>query len=307
MSDSQKVTLPNFIIIGAAKSGTSALFRYLRQHPDVYMSPVKEPYYFAFMGRQPDTRGPGDVVNDSVIHFADYVALFDGVTTETAIGEASPSYMYIPETAERIHDQLPDAKLIAILRQPAERAFSAYMHVVRDERETIMDFRKALAAEPQRIADNWGPIWHYKQTGYYYDQLARYYELFARDQIQVLLYDDFKRDSLSTVQSVFRFLAVDDTFEPDVSVKPNVSGLPKSNVVKQVQTSLFNRPNPIRWASRRVVPEHLRWRLTDTLRNRNLVRPALPADIRQELTQQFREDILRTQDLIDIDLSHWLV
>jgi hypothetical protein len=300
------MTLPNFLIIGAAKSGTSALFRYLRQHPDIYMSPVKEPYYFAFMGNQPDTRGPGDVVNDSIIHYDDYVALFDGVTTEAAIGEASPSYMYIPETAERIRDQLPDAKLIAILRQPADRAFSAFMHVVRDERETIIDFRKALAAEPQRIADNWGPIWHYKRAGYYYGQLARYFDLFPREQIGVFLYDDFNRDAVGTVQAVFRFLGVDAEFVPDVSVKPNVSGLPKNKTMKQVQTTLFNRPNPVRWLSRRVFNEELRWKVTDTLRNQNLTRPKLDPDLRRELTLQFRDDILQTQTLIDRDLSHWL-
>ncbi|MDP6150009.1 MAG: sulfotransferase, partial [Gammaproteobacteria bacterium] len=170
-------SLPTFLVIGAPKCGTTSLYHYLDQHPDVYLSPVKEPQYFAFAGQQLDFRGPGVTINNAVTELADYRKLFSGASVEKAIGEASALYLSVPGTAERIRAQIPDVRLIAILRRPADRAFSSYMHLIRDDREPMRDFAAALAAEEQRIADNWGFLWRYKQLGRYYEQLKHYYDI----------------------------------------------------------------------------------------------------------------------------------
>ena len=298
---------PNFLIIGAAKSGTSALYWYVRQHPEIYMSPVKEPHFFGYENAPPNAQGPDDFVNTAITNLDGYLALFNDVKEEKAIGEASPTYLYLPRAVERIHYHIPRARLIAILRQPAERAFSAYMHVVRDQRESAEDFSKALALEDERIAQNWGPLWHFKKLGCYTEQLGRYYERFDRDQLRVYLHNEFSADPLAVLQDIFRFLNVDETFVPDMRVKANVSGVQKSKVAYRLINSFFNRPNPVRYISRRVIPEDRRWLFTTTVRNRNLTRASMPSEIRRELTEYYRDDILQLQDLIDRDLSHWLV
>src|SRR5690606_4435051 len=130
--------------------------------------------------------GPQSDWSHPAMHdLAAYRALFDDVTNEGAIGEASPIYLYAEQAPRNIHRHIPDARMIAILRDPAERAFSACCHTVRDGREPIADFRAAVAAEPERIAAGWPPIYHYVTAGFYARQLQRYFELFAREQLRI--------------------------------------------------------------------------------------------------------------------------
>lgn len=301
------MTFPNFLIIGAAKSGTTALYRYIRQHPQIYMSPVKEPHFFGYEGAPPNSQGPGDFVNTAITNLDEYLRLFDGVKEELAIGEASPTYLYLPKAVERIHFYLPDVKLIAILRQPADRAYSAYMHVIRDQREVEYDFAKALELEQDRIDINWGPIWHFKKMGCYSEQLARYFKLFAKEQLRVYLYDDFSANSLGILGDIFRFLGVDDKYKLDTRLRPNVSGVQKNQIVARLIDFFFSKPNPVRYFTRKLLPEQIRWQFTTAVRNRNILRPAMSPKIRMELTEYFRPDIIQLEELIDRDLSHWLV
>ncbi|EPZ44556.1 hypothetical protein N007_10785 [Alicyclobacillus acidoterrestris ATCC 49025] len=154
--------LPNFLVIGAAKAGTTALYRYLSQHPEVFMPSIKEPNYFALANREVRFQGPGDdrTNRSSITRFADYQALFDEADGYQAVGEASPMYLYTADAANRIHDLIPNVKLIVILRDPVERAHSAYLHLRRDEREPLANFADAIAAEEERIAKHWAPMWH---------------------------------------------------------------------------------------------------------------------------------------------------
>jgi len=300
------MTLPNFLIIGAAKSGTSALYRYLKQHPDIYMSPIKETHFFSYKDSPPNAQGPGDTVNEAVTDYETYISLFQEVTTESAIGEASPTYIYIPRAPELIQEFVPEAKLIGILRQPADRAFSAFMHVTRDNREPITDFSEALTLEEERSANNWGPIWHYLKMGFYYEQLRRYYDRFDYQQLRIYLYEDFSANPMATLKDIFEYLGVDPSFAPDTRIRANVSGVKKNKMLGLMTEQLFARPNPIRYASRRIINEEFRWRFTQNIRNRNLERQRIPPEIRHELTQLYHDDILKLQDLIGRDLSVWL-
>ena len=176
------MTMPNFLVIGAAKSGTTSLYHYLGQHPQVYVSPVKEPNFFALEGEKPDFRAPGseERINSwSVTDVEAYRALFEGAGEEEALGEASAMYLYSEKAPGRIRHHLPNTKLVAVLRDPVERAYSSFLHLKRNGREPLDDFVEALEAEERRIRDNWEWIWHYKNMGFYHEQLRRYHEAFG--------------------------------------------------------------------------------------------------------------------------------
>jgi len=299
--------LPNFLIIGAAKSGTTSLYRYLRQHPDVYMPAVKEPRFFAYAADPPPMNGPGDErTNEAAgaVYTRDaYQQLFAEATTETAVGEASPNYLYSATAPRLIHEHLPEARLIAILRHPVERAYSHFLHLVRSGREPLRDFGAALDAEPERIAAGWEWSWHYRHMGYYGEQLARCLEHVDREQLTVYLFEDFTADPVALAQDIFRVLGVDDAFVPDTSMRYEASGVPKSD---RFQRFLLNPDHWIRRISRFLIPEPVRERLLIRMKNVNLEKPPLEPDVRERLTAAYRDDVLRLQDLIDRDLSAWL-
>lgn len=306
------MTMPNFLIIGAAKAGTTALYQFLKQHPQIYMSSLKEPHFFAFEGETLDFQGPRDQLGVEHMLITDiepYRALFQKVSQETAIGEASAMYLYSPKAPERIQHHIPDAKLIAILRDPVERAYSSFLHLVRDDREPFTDFAQALRDEETRIQKNWMPIWHYQQMGFYYAQLQRYFDRFKQSQIKVYLYEDLNANPTDLVQDIYRFLGVDAAFAPDVSQKYNVSGIHGNKIMHAMHAFLIN-PHPAKSILKPLFPKELRrsviGQLANSLRNKNLVKPQFSAETRQQLIQLYREDILRLQDLIQRDLSKWL-
>ena len=215
------MVMPNFLIIGTAKAGTTSIASYLAQHPEIYISPIKEPYFFSFEGEEVNFQGPGDrhAFRLCVNHLIDYQKLFENVSGEIAVGEASSTYLYIDKSAKRIRDYLPDVKIIAILRNPVDRAYSSYLHLIRDGHEKIIDFSLALKEESKRIHNNWMPLWHYKQYGFYYKQLKNYYNVLDPHQIKVFLYEDLTLNPHFLLKEIFEFLDVDSYFVPDTSVK----------------------------------------------------------------------------------------
>lgn len=303
------MTMPNFLVIGAAKCGTDSLCNYLAQHPDVFVSADREPNFFVAEG-QPEVPycGPGDRaalggLNMWVSTLEQYQALFSGVTTEKAIGEGTAWYIYYEEAPRRIQRHIPDAKLIAVLRNPVDRAYSAYTMLLRDGRETIGDFARALAAEEDRIQHNWEPIWYYVTMGFYTAQLKRYYATFAPSQIRVILYDDYNARPLEVVKDLYQFLGVDDQFTPDTSKRYNVSMVPKNLAMH----TLVAGEHPVKTALKAVLPSGLRQAMKQRVVERNLTRPVpMAPEVRRQLVETFRADILDLEQLIGRDLSHWL-
>src|ERR687889_732202 len=293
------MTMPNFLIIGAMKSGTTALYYYLEQHPEIYMSPVKEPNFFSSQEQENAA--------DTVTHIGTYQHLFRGASGKKAIGEASHSYLYEPGAAAEIRRYLPEARLIAILRNPIDRAYSHFLHMVRSGTERLDAFAQAFQEE--RVAGlSEGPTFKdYIGRGLYYDQLKRYFGMFPREQVRVYLYEDLSSAPISTVQDAFRFLRVDASFVPDVSLRRNVSGSPKYKALD----GLLRRQSRIKHAAKVHLPARMRWRLSkafDDLKTRNLVTPPpLKPEVRRQLLGLYREDILQVQELIHRDLSGWLV
>jgi len=296
--------MPNFLILGAAKAGTTALYHYLQEHPEIYMSSWKEPGFFAFEGEQLDFCGPEDKnrINQwSVTTIDGYSAMFKDVSNEKAIGEATPLYLYFPKSCERIKHYIPEAKLIAILRNPVERAFSNYVWTISDGVESL-NFSQALQAEKRRINDNWGPRWRYKAQGFYYAQLKSYFETFDSRQIKIYLYEDFTSEPVALIQDLFRFLDIDDTFIPHMSRKYNVSGTPRNKALHE----FLSKSNTIKSIFKPLLPLKFRRNIQANLRHKNLSQPKLEPAIRKQLLGEYREDILKLQNLIQRDLSTWL-
>jgi hypothetical protein len=290
------VPYPNFFIIGANKAGTTSLHRYLGEHPDVYVSPVKEPSYFALWGRP---AAPARDMDAATRHTRagmtrteeEYLALFAGVDGEHAIGEASTAYFSNSKVAERIAATVPDAKLIAVLRQPSERAFSAYAMHVSWGVETL-SFPDAIAAE---LADDrvGGLRRHYLPTGFYARHLQRFLAAFPAEQLHVGLYEDLGRDPRTFVRHLFEFLDVDSTFAPDITSRHHVT---------QAPSRLDRVPRRLRRATHRLIPARAR----RTVRARTSRPLEFPAATREQLDELYRDDILLTQTLIGRDLSAWL-
>lgn len=300
------MTLPNFFVIGAAKSGTTALYHYLGQHPQIFLPIVQEPNYFAFGQQANDYVGPGGspAPERTIGEAEEYEALFAGSGAISARGDISPLYLYVPGTAERLKDAVPDAKVLVILRNPVDRAYSAYMHACRDAREPISSFLDAVRREPQRVAANWGFLWRYTDMGFYSHRLARYYSVFPSRQVLVLLYDDLVIDAVDVCRRIASFLHVDFAFTPRVDVRYNVSGIPRSRLAH----NLLGRSELIKTAARVLSPyigyDRLR-RLQASLQTRNLQEHRMSVEARSHLLALFEEEIDRLSSMIDRNLQCW--
>lgn len=295
------MTLPNFLIIGSAKGGTSSLHYYLRQHPQVFMPDLKEPRFFALEGETLNFKNPDSAINHySITTLKAYENLFADVTNEIGIGEASPLYLYSEKAARRIKHYVPDAKLIVVLRNPVDRAFSCYTHLLREGYETL-SFEAALKAESERIHNNWAHLWHYREAGYYSRQLKPYFELFSPEQIKIYLFDELRKDNHAVLTDIYDFLGVDRTFMPDMT-RQNVSGMPKSRALQK----FFSQKNLLRSTIQAVVPKELRHTVAAKVKAWNIdKKPALNPETRQKLLLEYREDILQLQTLIAKDLTLW--
>ena len=293
------MTLPNFIVIGAAKAGTTALYWYLSEHPAVFMSPVKETNFFAY-GR--DARGKLLYGDPEVHHFPiqtmeEYQGLFDRAEGAIGIGEASPIYLECPQAADRIRAAVPSVRIIASLRHPVERAYSDYLMHLR-HRGLRFDPARDLSATASWAA----PDSRWIEVSRYHPQIERYYAAFPRSHIHVSLFDDLRRDALGLVQDVYRFVGVDAGFAPDFKTPHAIGGLPASRLLEGLLTnrSVGSVIKPLlpmgaaNWVRR--------------MRARNLKKaPALPSDLKRELTDRlFRDDIQRTAAAIGRNLDHWL-
>jgi Sulfotransferase family len=299
------MVLPNFLIIGAAKSGTTTLYECLQAHPQIYMSPLKEPKYFSYDAQRYKKVGRQKIIhNFPVTDLAAYQALFTQVTDERAIGEASPTYLQSSIAPRRIHELLPQVKLIAILREPAARAYSQYVMWYRYQRlQNRMKSTEILTNFVQDVAQGNGGT-----RIRYYDCLQCYFNLFSKEQIQVYLFDDLKADQTALIAKICDFLQVDPHLLPPQFAKvANKGGIPKNKFLFDYLESskhVFNQiANPL-------LSDNTRNQLKSfygKMRNYNLAEvPPLPAEIRYQLIDIYRQDTLNLQDLIQRDLSHWL-
>jgi hypothetical protein len=290
--------VPNFFIVGAAKAGTTSLYTYLGEHPQVFMSPVKEPHFFS-RGMSGFTGKPSWSGATIVRDWDQYHDLFSGVRQEIAIGEASPTYLPDPETPGRIRQHIPDARIIITLRDPINRAYSHFQLLRRLGIERSSDFLEAVMAEERGEGNDLRP---YFGRSRYAPKLQRYMEHFPADQIQIHLYDDLKADTAAVVRSVFGFLGVDDRYEPDTSRRYHRGGEVRR---PRLQAFMNDLPRPVKSATT-LLPDAVRMRAYWRLHDWNMRAVPLPSVVRQQLLPLVRDDIVATQDLIGRDLSSWL-
>jgi hypothetical protein len=293
---------PNFIVIGAMKAATTSLYTYLKQHPDIFMTKVKEPMFFNNFNQNTDFKVLGNK-SKKVNSLLDYFSMFGSVKNESAIGEASPAYIYNENAPHLIKEHLPDVKIIAILRQPTDRAYSNFLHTKRADRENVNSFEQAIKIEKERISDNWSPLYHYIQKGFYSVQLKRYYNLFLKENIKVYLFEDVVKNPKETLKDIFKFLNVDENIEIDVSKKSNVSGTPKGILGFILKKMRYYNLMP-KFAISDYLPTFIISLLFKSVYKDT---EKLDSVLRKELTDKYyREEILKLEKLIDRDLSNWL-
>jgi hypothetical protein len=214
---------PDFFIVGAPRSGTSSLYNYLIQHPGVFMPELKEPHFFY------NRESPGAPVLGAKDLEA-YLSLFGDVPEEEQTGEASTSYLWLANAAREIRELQPEAKVMMVLRNPVDRAYSHYWYQVRRGGEKARSFEEALADEPKRIRRGTWHGFYYVDCGRYGEQVSRYLEVFGREAVRVYLLEDLRRDARGVYRDAFGFLGVD----PDASVEMervyNRGGVPRNRL-----------------------------------------------------------------------------
>jgi Sulfotransferase family len=297
---------PDFFIVGHPKCGTTALYEMLRRHPQIYMPDLKETRFFA---RELHPRAPGDRAHPDTL--AAYLALFDAAAPEQRVGEASPSYLRSRLAAARIAELRPDARIVAILREPASFIRSLHMELLRDRVETEQDLRAALALEDVRSQQREierRPGLVYAEYVRYVEQLRRYAEVFPPQQIKVLIYDDFRRDNRSTLRAVLRFLGVDETLALD-AVEANPTVRVRSLRVDELLRSLYLGRGPFaavaKGALKMVTPRRARLQALAALRRRVVYgKPVAPDErVMRELRRRFRGEVLAVGEYLDRDLA----
>ena len=211
---------PDFFLIGAPKGGTTALHAALEAHPQLWLSRVKEPKFFLCDGSPPprsEHRGPGDAHSalEWVWREADYLRLFDDAPSGMKTGESTPFYLYDLAAQRRIAAAVPNARLIAVIRDPVDRAYSNWSHLRSDGLEPEPSFIKALQFEDHRVRQGYAPFWHYSRLGRYGEQLQHLYTLFPREQVLVLRYRELAEQPEDTLATVCDFLGVPTIRPPD--------------------------------------------------------------------------------------------
>lgn len=233
-----------------------------------------------------------------------YKKLFENVSSEKAIGEASADTLYMyADSVRHIKKYLGDVKIIIILRNPVERTFSSYQMFYATMRE-YLSFEDALKAEEQRKKMNWAYGWLYKDISFYYNQVKTYMENFK--QIKIYLHEDLRANPLALVKDLYSFLQVDTTFIPDISFQYNVGGIPKNYFIQKLFSGFDVPKNVIKQILYLFLSEEWVCRLIESLRRKNTQKIQMKPETRNYLKDIFKDDILKLQDLINRDLSRWL-
>jgi hypothetical protein len=292
---------PDFFIVGAFKSGTTALYEYLRQHPQVFMPFHKEPLFFG----DDLTRRYGRMT------LVEYLALFRDARPGQRIGEASTWYLYSTSAAREIAAFAPAAQIVVMLRNPVDVMYAQHSQLLFRAEEDLADFGEALAAEPARLRGERlppGPVrpenLYYRQSVRFAGQLQRYFDVYGRDRVHVILFDDLLADPAAVYRATLQFLGVDETFQPSFEVhNPN-----KRVRFRRLQQAVFRPPGPMLGFVRRLrrfpLAHRARARLL-ALNSRPAGRRAMDADLRHRLLAELEPEFVQLEALLGRDLAGW--
>jgi hypothetical protein len=299
------MALPDFLLIGAPKAGTTALHVALAGHPDVCMSRIKEPKYFLVDGPPPAEGGPGDAKTyaEYVWRREDYEALWEGAEAGQLLGESTTLYLGDRRAHERIHALLPDSKLVAVLRDPVDRAHSNWSHLRSAGLEHVHDFPRACMLGERRVAEGWGPFWNYLELGRYGAQLEHLYSLFPREQVLLLMYRDIRERPAESLDQLCSFLGLRTGL---------LTELPSENVTAHVDDGFINQKllkvaqrADQRGGIRRPVNQAVQSLAVKALQRQQRVRPAISFEERRLLLPHFASDIDRLERLTGRSFAHW--
>ena len=311
---------PNFFLAGAAKAGTTSLYNYLAQHPRIFMSPMKEPHFLADEVRPDNFTGEmqekihrwdaefrqylrGSITerfpSGPVADWQDYLKLFRSAGGRPAIGEASPCYLWSKTAPRNIASRFPDAKIIVVLRDPAERAFAQHLHTLSFAAAPIT-FRDHMDAALRSTSRQIGELFPFLEFGFYGEQVKRYFRLFPRERIHLIRYEDYLRNPELVLRNIFRFLRVDEDFAPDTSVRHMESRVPRWFALNQVL-----QRSAIWGAAKQFAPRCARRILRPVVfRPRRSMR--LDLEDRARLVEMYRADIEELAAFLGWDLAPWL-
>ena len=306
----QRGRLPDFFIVGHPKCGTTALYEMLRSHPEVYMPDIKEPWYFAGELRERTPPRPQGTPSN----LEEYRELFVQAGPGQQIGEASPHYLWSHTAAENIAEVRPDARIIALLREPASFLRSLHLQFVEVYYEVEGDLRKALALEDERRQGNkvprysyWPQLLLYSEHVRYAEQVKRYHEAFGPERVLVLIYEEFRADNEGTVRQVQRFLGIDDT-RPIALVEANPTVQPRSQVLNEVVHAVGVGRGPVSHALKEMIkaltPAGPRRRALYALQQNLVFGKPKPADeeLMSELRIRYRREVEAAGEYLGRDL-----
>lgn len=280
--------IPNFFLAGAPRSGTTALYSLLKQHPDVYLAILKEPHFFGTdLTVQPHTIREPDL----------YLGLFADAGDRRCVGEGSVWYLTSKLAAQEIREASPEARILVLLREPAEMAHSLHGLYRRTGNEDLPSFEEALAAEDERREGRRIPEKAYFPEGLRYveaalaaDKLERFFTQFGRDRVRVILYEDFRRDNLRVYREVLEFLDIDRGFVPELDPAR------AADRIREIAIPQLRRTDPrVRSRMNREAPK----------KHAGGEREPMPAEIKARLRETFRPDVARLGEMLGRDLSHW--
>lgn len=286
------MTKPNFFVIGAPKCGTTSLYEYFTQSPDVFLSEKKELHFFSLPFLQSCSNGPGDkyVLKEIPNSEEKYLSRFLGAERKV-IADISPSYINFP-VAERIKSFSPQAKVVVMLRNPVKKAFSQYSHLFLEGRETL-SFEEALSIESERHSLGYSDFWLYKDSSLYYEKVKHFKDVFG-ENLKVILFEDFIRNPKDTIDELCDWLEI-PSFEFNDDGVHNQSGAPHSVLVSRFLLG----HNFLTWIARRVIPNRLGKFIRGQLISLNTgSKSTIDSQVERSLKQFFKEDIKRLEGLI---------
>ena len=276
---------PNFFIVGAPKAGTTSLYEYLKGIPGIYMSPVKEPRYFSAttLPKKHDLRPIRDKKK--------YLNLFKKAKDEKIIGEASPTYLADPAAPKLIHDMAPDARIVITLRDPVERLFSSYFHLLRYGARK-MSFSDALKVELARRTD--GTKVHIKlEDGLYSKNLRTYMDIFGQDQVKVLIFEEWVKNAKVAVEEILRFLGLNYSLDDFESEAYNAFLAVRGQIAQSVLTN-----RAIALIAKSIVPRSTRIFLKETFLFKREPKPTMDHESREILVQFYKDDVQKLETML---------
>lgn len=295
----EEIRLPDFLIVGAAKSGTTSLYHYLKQHPQIYMSENKEPWFFSFADIYKQDAHNFSVKDGIVTDFKEYVNLFRNAKDAQIVGEASTVYLYLHEETikniKKYHPNWEELKIIIIIRDPSERAFSHYLNKIADWSCNLTFEEEVEKWNRNQVSDLCNVI----DYGFYYNQIKSYKDTF--EQVKICLFDDLEERPSVLVQDLYRFLGVDSSFCPNTDLKYNVS----VNSGKFLRKLIYE-PNFLKKVVTTFLPLEMRTKIKNKFLEKIANKSQLESSQRKILLEIYKEDITKLQDLINRDLTHWL-